>query len=160
MLPFTRNLAGPMDYTPVTFTDQHPAKLTTDAHELALAVVFESGVLHVADSDTALHAVDPAVQQALKLIPADWDDIVGIEGEPSRYVVLARRSGDRWFLAGLNGTGEVLAVRLELAAFAGGAEWQLITDGADRHEVMAVQASGSVTVAMAANGGFLAYQQD
>jgi alpha-glucosidase len=159
VLPFTRNLAGPMDYTPVTFTDQHPEKLTTDAHEVALAVVFESGVLHVADSDTALRTVDPAIREALKLIPADWDDIVGIEGEPSRYVVLARRSGDRWFVAGLNGTGEVLAVRLELAAFAGRSEWQLITDGADRHEVMAVQASGSVTVAMAANGGFLAYQQ-
>jgi alpha-glucosidase len=159
VLPFTRNLAGPMDYTPVTFTDQSPEKLTTDAHELALAVVFESGVLHIADSDAALHAVDPAVQEALKLIPADWDDIVGIEGEPSSHVVLARRSGDRWFVAGLNGTGEVLAIRLELSAFAGGTEWQLITDGADRHEVMAVQASGSVTVAMAANGGFLAYQQ-
>lgn len=159
VLPFTRNLAGPMDYTPVTFTDQCPEKLSTDAHEVALAVVFESGVLHVADSDTALRTVDPAIRQALKLIPADWDDIVGIEGEPSRYVVLARRSGDRWFVAGLNGTGEVLAVRLELSAFSGRTEWHLITDGADRHEVMAVQASGSVTVAMAGNGGFLAYQQ-
>ena len=164
VLPFTRNLAGPMDYTPVTFTDERPDKLTTDAHEVALAVVFESGVLHVADSDIALHAVDPAIQQALKLIPTDWDDIVGIEGEPSSYVVLARRSGDRWFVAGLNGTGEVLAVRLELSAFdsdraENSTGWQLITDGADRHEVTTVQASGSVTVAMAPNGGFLAYQE-
>jgi alpha-glucosidase len=160
VLPFTRNLAGPMDYTPVTFTDERPDKLTTDAHELALAVVFESGVLHVADSDTALHAADPAVQEALKVIPADWDEIVGIEGEPSRYVVLARRSGDRWFVAGLNGTGAVLAVRLDLAVISGGSgTWRLVTDGADRHEVTTGQSSGQITVAMAANGGFLAYEE-
>jgi hypothetical protein len=53
----------------------------------------------------------------------------------------------------------VLAIRLELSAFAGKSGWQLITDGADRHEVLAVEASGSVTVAMAPNGGFLVHQQ-
>ena len=50
ILPFTRNVVGPMDYTPVTFSDSKFPHTTTDAHELALSVIFESGVQHFADS--------------------------------------------------------------------------------------------------------------
>ena len=49
ILPFTRNVVGPMDYTPVMFADNVYPHLTTNAHELALSVVFESGWLHFAD---------------------------------------------------------------------------------------------------------------
>ena len=48
-LPFTRNVIGPMDYTPCTFTNSQHPHITTDAHELALLVIFESALQHLAD---------------------------------------------------------------------------------------------------------------
>ena len=73
ILPFTRNAVGPMDYTPVTFSDNRYPHITTSGHELALAVVFESGLLHLADSAASYRAAPPAVRSVLSQIPAAWD---------------------------------------------------------------------------------------
>ena len=61
-LPFTRNVVGPMDYTPVAFTNsQHPHK-TSYAHELALSVIFESGMQHMADRPEGFYALPEAAK--------------------------------------------------------------------------------------------------
>ena len=69
ILPFTRNVVGPMDYTPVTFSDFLFPHLTTNGHELALAVVFESGLQHYADSVESYRETPPYVQEMLRRHP-------------------------------------------------------------------------------------------
>jgi alpha-glucosidase len=100
-LPFTRNVVGPMDYTPVTFTirPENPRK-TTYAHELALAIVFESGWMVMADRPDA-YLKSPA-KEFLQKIETTWDETRFIDGYPGEYVCLARRKGNKWFIAGIN----------------------------------------------------------
>jgi hypothetical protein len=85
-LPFTRNVVGPMDYTPVAFSASN--RETTDAHELALPVIFESGWTCIADRPDAVRA-SPG-KDILKRVPAAWDDIRFLGGYPGEYVCLAR----------------------------------------------------------------------
>jgi alpha-glucosidase len=98
ILPFTRNVIGPMDYTPVTFLNQK--RTTTDAHELALSVIFESGWQCFADTPEA-YSSSPG-KNFLKLVPAHWDDIHFIDGYPGKFVCLARRKDKNWFICGIN----------------------------------------------------------
>jgi alpha-glucosidase len=98
ILPFTRNAVGSMDYTPVTFSTDR--RKTTDAHELALSVIFESGWQCLADSPES-YAKNPGTP-FLRQVPAAWDDIHFIDGHPGRFVCLARRKGSDWFVAAIN----------------------------------------------------------
>ncbi len=104
ILVYTRNIAGPMDYTPVTFSS-YPCctHVTSNAHELALSVAFESGMLHFADSDSSYRSQSDDVKKFMKQVPNTWDDIKFLQGEPGKEVILARRKGDAWYIAGLNG---------------------------------------------------------
>lgn len=100
-LPFTRNVVGPMDYTPVTFTirKENPRK-TTYAHELALAVIYESGWLVMADRPEAY--LNSPAKEILKKMESTWDETRFIDGYPGEFVCLARRKSGKWFLAGIN----------------------------------------------------------
>ena len=93
ILPFTRNAVGPMDYTPVMFTRTTFPHLTTNAHELALSVVFESGLLHFADGAEAYRSLPDAPKEFLKHVPTAWDETRFVAGEPGQLAVLARRNG-------------------------------------------------------------------
>lgn len=101
-LPFTRNVVGSMDYTPVTFTirEENP-RTTTYAHELALAFAFESGWVCMADRPAA-YLQSPA-RPLLEKIEAAWDEIHFIDGYPGEFFCVARRKKDKWFIAGING---------------------------------------------------------
>ena len=101
-LPFTRNVVGPMDYTPCAFTNSQHPHITTDAHELALTVLFESGLQHLADRPESFLSQPSDVRQFLSGLPAAWDETRLLAGYPGRYVVMARRSGERWYVAGIN----------------------------------------------------------
>ncbi|MBR1934295.1 MAG: glycoside hydrolase family 97 protein [Prevotella sp.] len=103
-LPFTRNVIGPMDYTPCTFSDSQHPHITTHAHELALTVLFESGLQHLADRPESYLAQPQQVQQLLTALPAAWDETRLLSGYPGEGVVMARRSGTTWYVAGINGT--------------------------------------------------------
>ena len=105
-LPFTRNVIGPMDYTPCAFSDSQHPHITTHAHELALTVLFESGLQHLADKPESYLAQPHEVQDFFSHLPAVWDETRFISGYPGESVVLARRSGDTWYIAGINGTDE------------------------------------------------------
>ncbi|WP_375448390.1 glycoside hydrolase family 97 catalytic domain-containing protein [uncultured Fibrella sp.] len=101
--PFTRNIAGPMDYTPTGFTNKKYPHQTTYANELALLVVFESGVVHLIDFPAVYQALPSYVQAFIKQVPTVWDETKYIAGYPGKEVVVARRSGKRWYLGGING---------------------------------------------------------
>ena len=111
-LPFTRNVIGPMDYTPCTFSDSQHPHITTHGHELALTVLFESGLQHLADRPESYLAQPQEVKDFLSSLPAAWDETHFVAGYPGEYVILARRSGNKWYLVGVNGTDEVKEVAL------------------------------------------------
>ena len=102
-LPFTRNVICPMDYTPCTFSDSQHPHITTNAHELALTILYESGLQHLADKPESYLAQPTEVQQFLSHLPSVWDETRLIDGYPGRFVIMARRSGNRWYVAGING---------------------------------------------------------
>lgn len=105
-LPFTRNVVGSMDYTPCTFTDSQHPHITSNAHELALTVVFESALQHLADRPEGYLSQPEAVQHFFGSLPTAWDDTKLLAGYPGRYVVIARRKGNKWYIGGLNGSDQ------------------------------------------------------
>ena len=113
-LPFTRNVIGPMDYTPCAFSDSQHPHITTHAHELALTVLFESGLQHLADRPESFLAQPQEVKNFLGLLPTVWDETRLVGGTPAEYTVIARRSGKTWYIAGINGTDNNKTIDLDL----------------------------------------------
>jgi hypothetical protein len=161
---FTRNAVGPMDYTPTDFTNvvatnpQSQPHLTTVAHELALLVVFESGIQHVIDPATDLMAQPDYIQDYLHGLPAAWDETRVVAGAPGELAVLARRHGRTWYLSGINGEKMAKTIQVPLAFLAAPAEISLITDGATPHEfahrTFVAKPGDQIEVNLAARGGF------
>lgn len=111
ILPYTRNVLGPMDYTPVTFSAE--TRQTTVGHELALSVVFETGLQHFADGIES-YAKRPLAEQFLEVVPAAWDETCFVGGRPGEVATIARRRDDRWFLGSiLAGAGRTVTVPFE-----------------------------------------------
>ena len=102
-LPFTRNVIGPMDYTPCTFSDSQHPHITTHAHELALSVLFESPLLHWADKPESYLAQPRDVRDFMSALPTTWDETHLLGGYPGEWVVIARRQGNKWYVTGING---------------------------------------------------------
>jgi hypothetical protein len=98
-LVYTRNVIGSMDYTPVTFSARH--RDTTDAHRLALAVAYESGLQHFADTPE-VYADHPQAAQVLRDVPTAWDDTRLLAGAPDREAIVARRAGDAWWVGSIS----------------------------------------------------------
>ena len=113
-LPFTRNVIGPMDYTPCAFSNSQYPHLTTNAHELALTVLFESGLQHLADRPESFLAQPREVQAFFGQLPTVWDETRLVCGYPGEYVVMARRRGQTWYVAGINGTDQVKTIAPDL----------------------------------------------
>lgn len=157
-LPFTRNVIGPMDYTPVTFST--PNRTTTAAHELALSVVFQSGWQHFADSPES-YAKFPLAEQFLRQVPADWDETRFVAGYPAQYACFARRKGDAWFV-GLNNAGAARTVTIPFTFLGKGAyHLDLYADGTQPNDTLVltqrvVQSRDTLTLTVPANGGLAA----
>lgn len=113
-LPFTRNVIGPMDYTPCAFSDSQHPHITSKAHELALTVLFESGLQHLADRPESFLAQPQEVQIFLGQLPTVWDETRYVSGYPGESAVLARRSGKTWYVAGINGLDEAQTLTTKL----------------------------------------------
>jgi hypothetical protein len=158
ILPFTRNVAGPMDYTPVACSPKKYPRTTTAAHELATALIFTSGLIHYADKPEFFESLPKAALQVLRDAPARWDETRCLVGEPGRAVVFARRFGRTWFLAGINGTGNRLPLSIDLSPFAAFHQRQLIAEGADpamEVSVSPISQSDLWTHEIPARGGFI-----
>lgn len=154
--PFTRNVAGSMDYTPVTFSA--PQRETSEAHELALSVAFESGITHFAD-DVAEYAGRPLAHSFLAEVAPCWHETRLLGGTPDTEAVVARRHDDRWFI-GCICAGPARTIEVDVSALPGLAEFDawLITDTGDRAGLTGTAVTGCTTgkisVPVAANGGF------
>jgi alpha-glucosidase len=114
-LPYTRNVIGPMDYTPLSFSQCRGQ--TTLAHQLALPIVFESGLQHLSDPPEALSAYGPGVA-LLSACPAAWDESRLLAGYPGQDVVLARRRESEWFLGVLQAKDEPTHIEVPLSFLA------------------------------------------
>lgn len=143
-IPFTRNVIGPMDYTPCTFSDSQHPHITTNAHELALTVLYESALQHLADRPQSYLAQPQEVQDFLSDLPTVWDETKFMAGYPGESAVLARRSGDTWYIAGINGKDESQTLTVDFSRITGTGcksttifqdsgitdePWEILTDG-------------------------------
>lgn len=157
MLPFARNLFDPMDFTPMVFGDiPNIKRATRNGFELAESVLFLSGIQHYAETPEGMATVPAYVKGLLRELPRHWDEVRFLGGEPGKYVVLARRAGKQWFVAGLNADDQAHEVQLDLA-WLGAREGQLITDGAGEREfVESKVAAPAAKLTLAPKGGFVA----
>ena len=133
ILPFTRNVVGPMDYTPVAFSVQQVPHRTSYGFELALSVVFESGIQHFADKAEVYYKQPKSVIEFLKDVPAAWDDIKLVSGYPGDDVVIARRKGDSWYVGGINGEDKKKDMEIDFSFLDPDVEYNavIISDGKD-----------------------------
>lgn len=111
---YTRNVIGPMDYTPVGLSELKYPHLTSYAFELAQGVIFESGIQHLSDDPDAYRALPEFALEYLKQLPVAWDETKFIAGYPGDYTIIARRSGEDWYLAGLNGRDNRKELELDM----------------------------------------------
>lgn len=132
MLPFTRNLFDPMDFTPVVLDRiNNIERRTSSAFELALSVLFTSGIQHYAEIPDGMAKAPEYVRAFLRDVPGVWDDVVFLDGYPGKFVAIARKAGGRWYVAGINGetTEQKLSLDLTRLKLGQRAKGMLITDG-------------------------------
>ena len=157
MLPFTRNLFDPMDFTPMVFGDiPNIKRATRNGFELAESVLFLSGIQHFAERPEGMATVPPYVKALLQDLPRSWDEVRFIDGYPGRYAVIARRSGDSWYVAGINADGAERSLDLDLS-FLDGRDGTLIADGeSERGFTQAPVRGGKARISIKPQGGFVA----
>ena len=167
VFPFVRNAVAAMDYGPVLLNhvlsrDQQRGskRRTTDAFQLATAVLFQSPLQHFGLTPNNLEEQPDFVIDFLKGVPAVWDETRFVAGYPGRFAVLARRHGDRWYLAATNGKAEAQSLTLS-APFLAGQTLTLINDQpngtAGRREIT-VGADGHFDLALQPAGGAVLFQ--
>ena len=157
-LPFTRNVIGPMDYTPCTFSDSQHPHITTNGHELALTVLFESALQHLADRPESYLAQPQAVQDFFGFLPTVWDETRLVSGYPGEYVVMARRSGTTWYVAGINGSDKPQTLKFSLDFIKGDiGEMTLFGDSGDKKNPWIIVPMFSLpsSLDLAPRGGFV-----
>jgi hypothetical protein len=157
MLPFTRNLFDPMDFTPMVFGDiPKIRRVTRNGFELAESVLFLSGIQHFAETPEGMATAPAYVKSFLRDLPRSWDAVKFVDGYPGRHAVIARKSGDAWYVAGFNADDTDIKLDLDLG-FLSGREGQLITDGGGEREFMqAAIRGGKQNISIKAHGGFVA----
>ena len=156
-LPFTRNLFDPMDFTPMVFGDIPKIKRTTrNGFELAESVLFLSGIQHFAETATGMATAPDYVKRMLQDLPRSWDEVKFIAGYPGTHVVIARKAGKVWYVAGLNADDGDKTLTLDLS-FLGKRKGTLITDGATERAFTESEVKGGKTViTIKPHGGFVA----
>ncbi|MGW5355582.1 glycoside hydrolase family 97 catalytic domain-containing protein [Streptomyces sp. NPDC004031] len=154
ILPFTRNVISSMDFTPVVFS--MTGRDTTDAAELATAVVFESGWQHFADSPESYEA-HPEALRILDQLPTAWDETRLLGGTPGKDVYVARRAGGRWFVGGIS--AQAATTHSTPLSFLGSGQWlaETVRDGSGglTHDTRVVTSADTLSVAESADGGFV-----
>jgi len=158
MLPFTRNLFDPMDFTPVNFSGiPNLKRKTTSGFEIALSVLFTSGIQHIAEIPTGMAAQKDFVKEYMSSLPETWDDVKFIDGYPGKYVVLARRKGNRWYIAGINGENKTHKITLNVPFISKSTKGFIITDLDNAKDFVKkdIDFSGPINITMQAYGGFV-----
>ena len=133
--PFIRNTVGSMDFGGSTLNkfynadNQHgTVRKTSDVYALATAVLFQSAVQHFALAPNNLTDAPAWAIDFMKQVPTTWDEVKFIDGYPGKYVIIARRSGDKWFVVGVNAEKQPLTKTIALPMFEKGASMQVYSD--------------------------------
>ncbi|MES2776019.1 MAG: glycoside hydrolase family 97 catalytic domain-containing protein [Bacteroidota bacterium] len=160
VLPFTRNAFDPMDFTPMNLykIQSRVQRKTTSAFELSLSVLFLSGIQHYAESPNGMSHVPESVKDYLRQLPNSWTDSKFIDGYPGKLSVMARKSGNKWYVAGINGENKDKMLDLNLS-FLKNKKALLITDGMEAlsfsSETINVAGNGRLKMPVKPNGGFV-----
>ncbi|MBR2235692.1 MAG: glycoside hydrolase family 97 catalytic domain-containing protein, partial [Prevotella sp.] len=135
---FIRNVVASMDFGGSTLNKHYNAdnqhgttRRTSDVFALATAVLFQSSVQHFAMAPNNLTDAPQWAVQFMKDVPTTWDEVRFIDGYPGKYAIIARRAGQKWYVAGINAQQEPVKMKLDLSPFfAKGAVVDTYTDDA------------------------------
>ena len=164
--PFIRNTVGSMDFGGSALNKYYNAdnaprgsrRVTSDVYALATAVLFQSPVQHFALAPNNLTDSPSWAIDFMKEVPTTWDEVRFIDGYPGKYVILARRHGDKWYIAGVNAQKETLKLKVNLPMFSNGEKVRLFSDdkalqgGVKQIEIGKKQ---ELQLAIPCNGGLL-----
>ena len=160
ILPFTRYVVGAADYTPTVF-EMKELQGNSWAHELAQMIMFNSPYLSMG-GHPATYISNPALE-LLKTVPSTWDETIVLEGsEPGKMAMIARRSGDDWFISAINnGDPRTLVVGLK---FLKAGSWQMVQYADDagnpasyERRAETVTSASQIALSMRARGGYVAH---
>ena len=166
--PFIRNTVGSMDFGGSTLNKFYNAdnqrgtvRRTSDVYALATAVLFQSSVQHFAMAPNNLTDAPAWAVDFMKQVPTTWDEVRFIDGYPGKYVVMARRSGDKWFVVGINAEKQPQKLTLTLPMFAKGTSVAFYGDDAQLQSSLKQQKlkGGKLKVEIPCNGGFVITDQ-
>lgn len=162
--PFIRNTVASMEYGGVLLNKylvrsnrDRNKRLTTDGFQIATAVLFQNPIQFFGLTPNNLTDVPPYLIRFMQDVPTTWDETRLLEGYPGKYVVLARRQGTRWYVAGVNAQKEPLTIQLSLPMLAG-KQVQIYYDDAalqTLHSTRTLDAKGTLEVVLQPNGGIV-----
>jgi alpha-glucosidase len=150
-IPYTRNVMGPVSYTVIHF-ERSPG---THAYQLAMPVVYEAGLKIYAEHGRKL--LEWPGREFIKDIPAAWDETRFIEGLPASHIVIARRKGSDWYVAGMTDSARNLVIPLNFLDR--GKDYNALIFSDDTHqtmkrEIVEVNADSSLNLELLERGGF------
>lgn len=164
--PFIRNTVGSMDFGGSALNKYYNAKnepggtrrVTSDVYALATAVLFQSAVQHFALAPNNLTDAPAWAIDFMKQVPSTWDEVRFIDGYPGKYVILARRHADKWYIAGVNAQKETLKLKIKLPMFTAGEELQCYSDDKELEgsvKSFKLNKKQEVEITMPQNGGLV-----
>ncbi|MDY6257833.1 MAG: glycoside hydrolase family 97 catalytic domain-containing protein, partial [Bacteroidaceae bacterium] len=160
---FIRNTVGSMDFGGSALNKFYDAnnkrgthRVTSDVYALATAVLFQSAVQHFALAPNNLTDAPAWAIDFMKNVPTTWDEVKFIDGYPGKYAIIARRTGNKWFIVGVNAQDETVKKNIDLSMFDKNAELQVYSDDAELNgSVSTVKAKKQITVTIPKNGGLV-----
>lgn len=163
--PFIRNAVGSMEFGGTFLNKRYnrtndggTTRRTSDVFQLATAVLFQNPIQNFALAPNNLTDAPEVTLDFMKQIPTTWDETVFIDGYPGKYAVLARRHGNRWYIAGINAQKEPLKLSLNLPMLNNGDVVVTYTDGKQgepQRKELSVKTATSVPVTIQPNGGVI-----
>lgn len=163
--PFIRNTVGCMEFGGTFLNKRYnrtndggTTRKTTDIFQLATAVLFQNPIQNFAITPNNLTDAPQLALDFLKEVPTTWDETVFLDGYPGKYVVLARRHGDRWYIAGINAGKEPLKLTLNLPMYQKGDKVSFYSDAKDRTpqlEQQEIKKPAEVKVTIQPEGGVI-----
>ncbi|WP_348800250.1 glycoside hydrolase family 97 protein [Flavobacterium adhaerens] len=165
--PFVRNTVGSMDfggsalnkfYNSDNIPNKGSKRITSDVFALATAVLFQSGVQHFALAPNNLTDAPHWAIDFMKKVPTTWDEVRYLGGYPGKYVLMARRKGDKWYVAGVNAQKETLKIKVKLAMFNPGTQVQQFTDDTQLKgsvKTVKIKKNQEIELSIPNNGGVL-----